>query len=317
MPNKIKSFAWRACRNILPTKANLHSRKLTPDSICEECGAAVESSGHVFWHCARAKEVWSAANVEFGADVEFGEFLDLVWFARNVKQWSAQALAGLCTIAWGIWFNWNEVRIGGARKSASAIARWSMDYLEEFQVANHKIQVKKPETQAGWIAPHPPCLKINVDGAVFERQRSVGIGVVVRDHFGVVRAALSKKFLGLLGPLETEAKAMEEGLHFASNLGVCATICEGDSTVVYNSLTGSINPPASICNLINGSLLQATRFGECKFSVVPRSGNKVAHGLAQYAKNLSDKHGLEIYLLSKSSYSPLMYCVLPFLNQLK
>ena len=116
----------------------------------------------------------------------------------------------------------------------------------------------------------------------------MGIGVVVRDHFGVVRATLSRKFHGLLGPLETEAKAMEEGLRFAWDQGISAAIFEGDSMVVFNSLTSSITPPSSIYNLITGSLLQAARFGQCLFSVVPRSGNKVAHGLAQYAKNLSN-----------------------------
>ncbi|KAK7830754.1 udp-glucuronate 4-epimerase 4 [Quercus suber] len=116
----------------------------------------------------------------------------------------------------------------------------------------------------------------------------MGIGVVVRDHFGVVRAALSRKFHGLLGPLATKTKAMEEGLQFALDHGVNATICEGDSMVVFNSLTGSIFPPASISNLISGSLLHAARFDVCKFSVVPRNGNRVAHGLGQYAKNLSD-----------------------------
>nr|POF21129.1 hypothetical protein CFP56_06930 [Quercus suber] len=133
---------WYSNGNILPTKANLHSRKVIPDNICEECGVAVESSGHVFWHCARAKEVWSAANVEFGTDLGVvSEFLDLVWYARSVKQWSSQALASLFTIAWGIWSNRNEIQAGGARKSASAIAHWTMVYLEEFHVANHKIQV--------------------------------------------------------------------------------------------------------------------------------------------------------------------------------
>ena len=288
MPNKIKAFAWQVGRNILPTKANLHSRKVTPYSICEECGVAVESSNHVFWHYARAKEVWLATNVELGVEVgEVNEFLDLVWYARNVKQWSAQALACLFTIAWGIWSNRNEIRIGGARKLALTIARWTMDYLEEFQVANHKIQVKKPMTDIGWTIPHLSCLKINVDGIIFERQRCVGIRVVVKDHSGVVHATLSRKFHGLLGPFETEAKAMEEGLRFAWEHGVSAAIFEGDSMVVFNSLTGSITHPSSICNLITGSLLQAARFGECKFFAVARSGNRVAHGLAQYAKNLS------------------------------
>ena len=103
----------------------------------------------------------------------------------------------------------------------------------------------------------------------FESQRSVGIGVVVRDHFGVAHATLSMKFHGLLGPLETKAKAIEEGLRFAWDQGVSVAIFEGDSMVVYNSLTGSITPPFSICNLITGSLLQASWFGECKFSIVP------------------------------------------------
>ena len=81
----------------------------------------------------------------------------------------------------------------------------------------------------------------------------------------MAHAALSMKVHGLLGPFETEAKVMEEGLRFAWDQGVSAAIFEGDSMEVYNSLTGSITPPSSICNLITGSLLQASQFGECKF----------------------------------------------------
>ena len=89
LPNKIKAFAWRACRNILPTKANLFSRKITQDDVCDECGTVVESTAHVLWHCAKAKEVWTAANIDLGSDVgEVRDFIDLVWYALNVKQWS-------------------------------------------------------------------------------------------------------------------------------------------------------------------------------------------------------------------------------------
>ena len=42
----------------------------------------------------------------------------------------------------------------------------------------------------------------------------MGIGVVIRDHLRLVRAALSMKIHALLGPLETEAKVMEEGVRF-------------------------------------------------------------------------------------------------------
>lgn len=86
MPNKVKVFAWRACRNILPAKVNLFVRKVTQNEVCEECGVAVESSGHLFWHCTRAQEVWKASNLGLEANLmEIHEFIDLVWYARTVK----------------------------------------------------------------------------------------------------------------------------------------------------------------------------------------------------------------------------------------
>lgn len=44
VPNKIQSFTWRACRNILPTKANLFRQKITPDNICEVRGNFEETT---------------------------------------------------------------------------------------------------------------------------------------------------------------------------------------------------------------------------------------------------------------------------------
>lgn len=77
--------------------------------------------------------------------------------------------------------------------------------------------------------------KINVDGAVFERQWAVGIGVVIRDHLGLVRAALSMKIHALLGPLEIEAKVMEEGMRFAWDQGI--------STAIFERLHGGLSFP--------------------------------------------------------------------------
>ena len=133
-------------------------------------------------------------------------------------------------------------------------------------MANHCIKIKTPEVNVGWVFPQQPWLKVNVDGAVFERQRAAGVGVVIRDHLRLVRAALSMKIHAPLGSLEIEAKAMEEGMRFAWDHGFSLAIFEGDSMVVHNSLTGSITSLANICNLL--------------------CDNKVAHGLAQHAKSL-------------------------------
>ena len=159
--------------------------------------------------------------------------------------------------AWGIWSNRNEIQIGGSGKSASLIASWTKDYLEEFQVANHRLKPKQLDPAAGWFPPHPPWYKINVDGAIFENLREVGIGVIIRGHFGSVTAGLSKKIQAPLGPLETEVKIMEEGMQFAWDMGIRSAIFVGNSQVVFHSLLGSATPPSSISNIISGSLLQA------------------------------------------------------------
>ena len=56
-PNKLKHFAWKACKNILATKENLKRRNITKDSVCEACGEQLESACHIFWFCDKAKEV--------------------------------------------------------------------------------------------------------------------------------------------------------------------------------------------------------------------------------------------------------------------
>ena len=37
VPNKVKTFTWKACRNILPTKDNLCHRHILTDPTCEAC----------------------------------------------------------------------------------------------------------------------------------------------------------------------------------------------------------------------------------------------------------------------------------------
>ena len=54
VPNKIKNFSWRACQNILPTKANLFQRKVISSEVCEHRDQGRETISHVLLHCAFA-----------------------------------------------------------------------------------------------------------------------------------------------------------------------------------------------------------------------------------------------------------------------
>ena len=90
-------------KNILPTKANLGHRRVLDDPTCEACGVAAESSGHFFWDCDKASEIWKLSGIPFDArGAHFQDFKDLLWHVMlssiSVMRWSVCSLPlhGVC-----------------------------------------------------------------------------------------------------------------------------------------------------------------------------------------------------------------------------
>lgn len=178
-------------------------------------------------------------------------------------------------ICWGIWKNRNEVRHGGQDKRGSAIVRSALMMLEEFQAVNVK-QIKEgthmPEV-VKWKPPQLGRYKVNTDGAVFTKSKSVGIGVVVRDSKGEVIAALCKRVAGLMGALETEAIAMEVAVQFAADIGLRDVVFEVDSLSVCKMIQGFTEVQSSIQNVVDGINAQLQAFRIVEVSYVKRQGN--------------------------------------------
>ena len=95
-------------------------------------------------------------------------------------------------VCWGIWKHQNEVRHGGVSRNGLPIVRSLLRILDEFQVANETPQTTGASTtkEIKWYPPQPGSYKVNVDGAVFSKQKQLGIGVVIHDSVGEVTAAL-------------------------------------------------------------------------------------------------------------------------------
>jgi ribosomal protein L37AE/L43A len=55
--NPMKLFIWRACHNLLPTRANILKRKVVEDSTCPCCGGEAETVLHALWTCPAAQNV--------------------------------------------------------------------------------------------------------------------------------------------------------------------------------------------------------------------------------------------------------------------
>ena len=289
VPNKIKHFAWRACRDILATKENLWKRRITKDNICESCGKEPKSACHIFWLCDSAKEVWSSSKLILPIEINPSwKFIDVLWKLQKWLDTCPDLVERTVTLCWGIWKYRNERRHGGVRRNGLAVVRSSLRLLDKFQVANENPQsLRTAHTQeAKWCPPQPGSYKVNVDGAVFTKRKQVGIGVVIRDSAGEVVAALSQKLARPLGELEIEAKAMEVAVQFALDVGVRDVTFEGDSLSICNALRGRSELSSSVQNIIFGLSHLVRNFRSYGFSHIKRQGNIPAHLLAQHASGV-------------------------------
>ena len=100
------------------------------------------------------------------------------------------------------------------------------------------------DTRSSPLAPSK--CKMNCDGATFAATQLAGVGVVIWNCIGQVAVTLSKRLPYPSGPLEIESIAMEEGVLFTQDVGVCEVGFECDSEIVCNALIGLSEPPVVI-----------------------------------------------------------------------
>ena len=186
----------------------------------------------------------------------------LIWYGNSWTpnfDWELFA-----TTAWGLWKNRNSFKHEGRCKPARCIVREASRFVEELKqstMTNPKPPKQPRQTRPQWRPPDTDWYKINVDGATFMEISYYGIGVIIRNEKGKVMGAMSKKLPLPLGAMEVEAKAVEEGITLARNLGLGKVIvgggrggAGGDALTVMSALSSLNQPPSSIKKVVEGSL---------------------------------------------------------------
>ena len=127
-----------------------------------------------------------------------------------------------------------------------------------------------------------------MDGAFFSHIRGSGIRLVIRDHEGRVAAAMNKKLLQPLGPLEIEAKTMEIRVSFAWDTSIRDVIVESDSKIVVDTLLGLCTPPMVVSNVLTSIAYKFQDFRSVQVSHVKCHDNKPAYLLAKFDKEIDN-----------------------------
>ncbi|XP_060974233.1 uncharacterized protein LOC133039369 [Cannabis sativa] len=109
-------------------------------------------------------------------------------------------------ILWSIWSERNQVVHGHKAKPAKELALFAKNYMHNFRSSQAKFKSNndtsaRPLSLAAtkpvpWTPPMLRNLKLNVDVAVDSVKKVIGVGAVIRDTFGSVKATLSKLVVG-------------------------------------------------------------------------------------------------------------------------
>ena len=102
VPPKVRTSLWRACSGRLPTRQNLHKKRVRIEEHCELCDHLTETVSHVSWECPLARNVWAL----FKGSIQkcSNEPIDFLLLLQKMQQrLSIVELEKWATTAWMIW----------------------------------------------------------------------------------------------------------------------------------------------------------------------------------------------------------------------
>lgn len=112
VPNKVKTFAWWASKNIILTKVNLCHKNIPENPVYGAWETNIETSGHVFWNCTIAREVLTLTSIPFETqEVVFPEFMDFMWYLMYIRNLGDKVLKIMVMVAYCLWLSRNEVQL--------------------------------------------------------------------------------------------------------------------------------------------------------------------------------------------------------------
>lgn len=287
VPPKVRTFIWRACHEILPTRVALMRRHVGSNPYCEFCLNDIGTATHTFFRCSYFLNIWSVEPFSISLDSRVQNFGEGI---RRLKELLDEAKFGLaCVVCWNIWNLRNDLTHNNDRGDRESLVRRSGDFLNSYKSARFVSPVKGRLEQAVSRKPHDaPFIKINFDAAVYD-SNIYQLAAVARDETWTCLKWRIKKLRGSPSPVGAEACAARLAILLAHEMGWPSIHLEGDCLQVINSFNDQDNeclqPFAAVIS--SGSFFISS-FSSFTASFIRRAGNSFAHALAHLLLTDSD-----------------------------
>ncbi|KAL4323146.1 hypothetical protein GQ457_11G026950 [Hibiscus cannabinus] len=281
---KIMIFGWRLGQEAIPVGQRVRAAFMG-EGICKMCGTFVESPLHAVRECSKVQEVLH----ESGLDklLPQGPF-------RSCKEWleysstvlDKEQFTFLIVVAWNVWNRRNRWVHNNQLIPARLVSEYAQIVMADFQRADENIVERGGCAQTKrWVKPAPGQIKINVDGAWSAATKVATVGVIARNHHGLMIDGCARRVEGSHTADTVEAMAFAKGVRMAVLNDWDRVIIEGDVRGIVNRLHAmELDDSVAAIHLAEA---WATLRREEGLSVqyVPREANQAAHELASFCCN--------------------------------
>ena len=131
--------------------------------------------------------------------------------------------------------------------------------------------------------------KLKYDAPLFSDLGKTGVGAVIRNEKGEVMAAMTACGPAIQTSEEAELLACRRALEFVVDAGFYRLIIEGDNSNVTHAISSSADNNSLFGNVVDDIRHLIRGLHWSAICCIRRSGNRVAHVLAQHARFTIDE----------------------------
>jgi len=213
---KVRVFWWRVMRGIVTDYSTLTRRHVRDNNTCSVCKSASETLLHALAECPHACLFWTGARDIL--NIKLPRLHPDTWAADVLCEswWSQDERAKVITVMWSIWSSGNRWAHGEKGYDPSVAIKSVHDTLLELELPpKDDGPLKNVGKKCTWQRPSNGVIKLNIDGAINAQDTIAGSGGVARDAAGVFLGAWCNAYPGIVGPLISEALALQDAVLFA------------------------------------------------------------------------------------------------------
>uniref|UniRef100_A0A803Q0T2 Reverse transcriptase n=1 Tax=Cannabis sativa TaxID=3483 RepID=A0A803Q0T2_CANSA len=276
---------WLVMLNRLKTKERLIKMGIMVQEKCSLYEEQAENIQHLFFscretgHCLKEIKEWLGWNARASNVQQLVKWIGRAKISKFKRAVYCVATAAMVYCAWKLR---NSVIWQGAKIDANRLVeevKWNVKARVQFLFPKKLSSVDK----------ECDSIKINVDAALFERNRSYGFGLVARDSNGLLLEGCTTLVYGVVEPVLAEVLGIKEALSWVKEAKWQNVILESDCLCAVQAIRSSLDMISTFGLIVKDCKNLLASLINVSISFVKRSANLVAHSFGKAAILFPDR----------------------------